>query len=123
MVDRPGEVFLLDNLAENQRGQETALTGKEVRLLESRPVWPRDLNPLPAARVVEYIARHVGARPRERDAVDERIISNLLQRQGRIIDSQDEVGGYPVVQPVTRKLKIPDSQIEAWLARLAEELE
>jgi hypothetical protein len=34
----------------------------------------------------------------KRDAVDERVITNVRAHQGRLIDSQDQVGGWPVLQ-------------------------
>jgi hypothetical protein len=34
----------------------------------------------------------------KRDAVDERVINNVRAHQGRLIDSQDQVGGWPTLQ-------------------------
>ena len=70
-----------------------------------------------------YVTEHVGARPKERDEVDMRIIQDFLDRKGEIIDSQDEVGGYPKYQSTFRKLDIPEDNIEAWLLSLAAALE
>ena len=39
-----------------------------------------------------------------------------------MIDSQQEVDGYPQIKMVRRPLDIP-SDVDAWLARLAAELE
>jgi hypothetical protein len=72
---------------------------------------------------MDHIVAHVGARPRDRDAVDRRIIRDLQQRTGRVIDSQDEVGGYPTATPTHRKLRIPTEDIDAWLTTLARDLE
>ncbi len=41
-----------------------------------------------------------------RDAVDERVIADVRNRTGRLIDSQDEVGGWPILK--TRDVR-PDS--------------
>jgi hypothetical protein len=49
------------------------------------------------ARVLETC----GARPWERDPIDARIVSDVRNGTGRIIDSEQEVGGYPV-RPETR---------------------
>jgi hypothetical protein len=35
---------------------------------------------------------------------------------GRIIDSQDEVGGYPDHEPAYRELDIPETDLKSWLA-------
>lgn len=44
----------------------------------------------------------VGARPAARDAVDTRILKDFVNRAGRIIDSQRDVGGFPVLPKNTR---------------------
>ncbi|MFW6164400.1 MAG: pectate lyase family protein [Planctomycetota bacterium] len=123
MVARPGAVFLADNIALDSAGQPVKVVGKGVRVVEEKPVWPEGLEPLPAEKVLDHVARHVGARPRDRDAADRRIIRDLRRRKGRIIDSQDDVGGYPQVQPVRRKLDVPGENVEEWLARMAAEVQ
>jgi hypothetical protein len=40
----------------------------------------------------------VGATRPRRDAVDERIVDAIRHEQGRIIDSQAQVGGWPVLK-------------------------
>lgn len=42
-----------------------------------------------------------GARPWDRDPIDSRIVDNVRKGTGKIIDSEQEVGGYPV-RPETR---------------------
>jgi hypothetical protein len=73
--------------------------------------------------VLDHVIRRVGARPRDRDEIDRRIIRQLLAREGRIIHSQDEVGGYPQVTPVHCRLEVPATGIDQWLKQLADELE
>ncbi|MCB1232909.1 MAG: gamma-glutamyltransferase [Verrucomicrobiae bacterium] len=42
----------------------------------------------------------------------------------KIINSQDEVGGYPAVEPATtRSLEVPEKHRDAWLEELAREVE
>jgi hypothetical protein len=72
---------------------------------------------------VAWVIAHSGARPKDRDDVDKRIVRDFEQRRGRFIDSQEEVGGYPKVAQVLRKLDVPKQNVEAWLAKLAAELE
>ncbi len=67
-----------------------------------------------------------GSRPADRSPIDQRIIDLVANDQGRIIDSQDEVGGYPSVTMTHRALEIPDGGAEAvdiWLKRQAEAVE
>ena len=70
-----------------------------------------------------HVARFAGARPAERDAIDQRIVSQAITGTARIIDSQDEVGGYPKVEPVTRMLEVPEKNRREWLEKLAREVE
>ncbi len=122
MVERPGEVYLSDNIALDRNGQPVAIAGAIVQQLDEKPVWPEGLEPLPADQVLEHVIRYVGARPRDRDPIDQRIIQQLIDREGKIINSQDEVGGYPEVEPVHRPLDIPDTDIQEWLDRMAADL-
>ena len=114
---------LEDNVAVDKNGAAVALTTGQVEILPNKPVWPRGLTARPAKEAVAYVIRHAGARPKDRDEVDLRIIREFQQRKGRIIDSQDDVGGYPKPKPTTRKLHVPEGNVDAWLAELASELE
>ena len=53
---------------------------------------------------------HVGALPR--DPVDQRIITDVINGTGKIINSQDEVGGWPILtgepEVDTNRNGIPD---------------
>jgi hypothetical protein len=51
---------------------------------------------MPANQVETYILTHVGARPWDRDAHDVRLLADVAESRGEIIDSETEVGGYPV---------------------------
>ena len=95
LVAAMGDAFMKDNLAFDAEGMALPLTYGNINILSEKPVWPTDLMPLPADEVVGYITGHVGARPKERDVVDKRIIQDFLDKKGQILDSQDEVGGYP----------------------------
>jgi hypothetical protein len=50
-----------------------------------------------AAEAAELVLAQAGASLR-RDAVDQRVIANVRNHQGRVIDSQQEVGGWPVLR-------------------------
>lgn len=59
------------------------------------PHWPAGLRLLPTGRVEADVLATAGARHWDRDEVDARIVAQVRQRTGRIIDSEREVGGYP----------------------------
>ena len=94
-------VHLRDNLVFDREGKPALLTGiakgATGHILEqsARVNWPPYVNPLPAAEVEETVLRHAGARPWDRDAIDQRIVRQSRDRTGRIIDSEQQVGGYP----------------------------
>lgn len=120
LITSPGDIYIEDNLAVPAEGSSAEIVGKNTKTLAARPVWPGGLKPLPAAAVVDDVLKNAGARPWDRDAVDQRILREFHERGGRIIDSQEEVGGYPGYAPTRRVLPVPDSQRREWLSKLGE---
>ncbi|MEW6732746.1 MAG: hypothetical protein AB1489_15575 [Acidobacteriota bacterium] len=45
--------------------------------------------------VLKQVLRHAGATAPKRDSVDERIVNDVVNGTGQIIDNPEEVGGYP----------------------------
>ena len=123
LVSSRGDAYLEDNLAFTRDGQPGPLVSGSVNLLTKKPVWPEGLRALPSGEVVASVIAHAGARPKDRDETDLRIIRNLVERKGRVIDSQEEVGGYPQTAMRTRKCDGPSGPVEEWLARFADEVE
>lgn len=102
------ELFAAGNLAVDRLGRELPAVGRyttaPARLitLPERPVWPAAAPILDAAAVQDAVVREVGARPWDRDPVDSRILANVIEGRGGVIDSEAEVGGYPAPEPVRR---------------------
>jgi len=107
------ELYREDNIAVDNQGAALPMIGRYTnasgsptgRLIEVavRPKLPLDLDPLPASEVVDAVLAHAGARPWERDAVDRRVIDDVKSGGGRIIDSENDVGGYPPALPATHR--------------------
>ncbi len=57
----------------------------------------------------EWVFKRSGSRPAERDLVDSRIVNEVKSRTGRIIDSQDQVGGWPQVKQTYEYFPIPSN--------------
>ena len=76
--------------------------GIEV-LVEARPVWPKGLVPILASEVKEHVLSNAGAFPWDRDEIDQKIIEGVETGNGRIINSETEVGSYPEIKMVYRK--------------------
>ncbi|MAE93877.1 MAG: pectate lyase [Deltaproteobacteria bacterium] len=58
----------------------------------------RSLAALPALRAYDRVLREAGA-SLPRDDVDRRVIRQVIEQSGVIIDSQEQVGGWPAVPP------------------------
>ena len=123
LVQSKGDVYLEDNVALDRAGNPAPMTAGKINILKEKPVWPEGLEALPPKGVIEYVIYHAGARPKDRDEIDKRIIREFRERKGRIIDSQDQVGGYPKCEMTKRPLVIPEKGVEEWLVRLAQEIE
>jgi len=96
----------------------------------SPPVWPPNLKILNSEDVEKYVLANAGARPFDRDAVDLRIINDVKNGTGRIIDSPKDVGGWPVLAKNKKVLDIPQNphkdddgdgytNLEEWLQKLS----
>ncbi|HVQ07664.1 MAG TPA: pectate lyase [Allosphingosinicella sp.] len=95
-----------DNIAVDRQGRPVPMLGRyttsPARIIEvARPVvWPAGLPVLPANQVETHVLRHAGARPWDRDPHDIRVIFDVAEGRGEIIDDERQVGGYPQVEPV-----------------------
>lgn len=102
------EYFGRDNIAVDRIGEPIPMFGRyatgRARIIQVRraPVWPEGLTPMAAADVERHVLHNAGARPWDRDRNDIRVISDSAEGRGHIIDSETEVGGYPV-QTTTRR--------------------
>ena len=77
---------------------------------------------LPSGKVPDRVLDNAGSRPKMRDAVDRRIVDDVKKGSGKMINSQEEVGGYPQHEMTRRQLSIPAKHIEKWLQKLSDEL-
>jgi pectate lyase len=94
------EWYAEDNLAVDRLGRPLPQTGRYTTALVdfvpiARPPLPAGVKPIPSAEVQDAVIRSAGARPWERDAIDARIVANVIEARGAIIDSEAEVDGYP----------------------------
>lgn len=98
--------------------------------LEQPMVTLEPLTRRPAEEVAEHVLAAAGAWASARDAIDERVVVSVREGLGAIIDTPEEVGGLPPIEPVHRPLDIPanpheDSNgngytnLEEWLHGLA----
>ncbi len=82
------------------------------RLAEPLNIAPHTTEP--ASSAYARVLAHAGA-SKLRDAVDERIVRQVRQRGGRLIDSQAEVGGWPELRTLPAPLDSDgDGLPDAW---------
>ena len=89
-----------DNIAVGRRGKPLPMYGRyttsAAKIVElPRPhIWPVGLPVLPASEVETHVLRFAGARPWDRDSHDIRVIFDVAEGRGQIIDDEKQVGGY-----------------------------
>jgi hypothetical protein len=102
------QLHMRDNIAVNRLGAPLPMLGRyttsPARIIEVArpPLWPTGFVALRAQDVQRSVLAKAGARAWDRDAHDVRVIADVAEGRGRIIDSEQEVRGYPVQQE-TRK--------------------
>lgn len=123
-IDPGGRAYLRDNFAIDAQGSQLLIADDEVVPLDAWPAWAPALPRVNAVDVASSVLRSAGARPARRDPIDARIVRSVIEGTGRIIDSQEQVGGYPDRPQTTQSLSVPegaDARRE-WLATLSAEL-
>lgn len=105
--------------------------------VNSSPNWIPNLQARKSNVVKNWILSNVGARRADGDPIDLRILNDVRNGTGRIIDSQDDVGGWPPLANNVRGVggipafSIPANEIqpsgytkvEEWLHFLAKQVE
>ncbi|MSU50154.1 MAG: pectate lyase [Opitutus sp.] len=71
---------------------------RQVRTVD-RPFAAPPVKTVSAPTALELVLATVGASLPGRDAVDARLVNHVRTGGGKIIDSQNEVGGWPVLKP------------------------
>jgi len=107
------DLYLHDNIAVDRIGDPLPMQGRYTtaavapRMMKDPPPLPFGVKPIPATQVQDAVIAAVGARPWDRDDIDRRILENTIEGRGHILDSQDEVRGYPK-HAETRQAFVPE---------------
>lgn len=95
------EYYGRDNIAVDQIGRPLPMFGRyttspaKIIEVEKPPLWPQGLHPIAAVDVQRTVLHEAGARPWDRDYDDVRLIADVAEGRGRIIDSETDIHGYP----------------------------
>ena len=102
------EFYGKNNVAVDRIGQPLPLfgrytTGRAQLIEKDKPLhWPEGLSAKAAIDVERWVLMNVGARTWDRDYNDIRLLADVAEGRGKIIDSENEVGGYPVFKETRR---------------------
>jgi len=105
------ELYLQDNIAVNDVGQAVAhigvYTASQARILTvEKPYLPPDIKVFPAQDLERALPLAAGARPWARDPIDFKLLSDVAEGRGQIIDSEvDNAMGYPRYPPTHRPFR------------------
>ena len=116
------EIYIADNLSEETPNPVTDDPWLNVKLEGGAPTFddvrvfspvnfPTGFIPQESSTTKVDIIINVGARPSDRDTVDKRVINDVAHGTGMIIDSQEDVGGWPVL---AENYRIPDVPHNPW---------
>jgi len=96
------DLYLQDNLVVDRVGNKSiqdtgSYTTAPLKLnrVKSAPALPFGVTLLASEKVQDTVIENVGATPWNRDLIDRRIVADVIEGRGEIIDSQEQVGGYP----------------------------
>ena len=111
------ELYEEDNIAVDRIGNSLPKFGRYTTsnaqiLPMPKPAMPFGVTPLRATSVEESVIRNAGARPWDRDAIDSRIVADTVEGRGEIINSEEQVGGYPVQQETRQPFNPKDWHLD-----------
>lgn len=119
-----GRVYLDDNIIKDTGGNDLTVAGVGIIPLDEPPLWPDGLETIPAHESFYEVLRTVGPQPGQREPVTERVVTTVAEGTGGIINSQNDVGGYPNYSETRRSLTVPDGAgaRRAWLDSIENEI-
>jgi pectate lyase len=94
------------------------IDGKRQVRTVAEPFGAAPVKTVSAERAFEAVLREVGASRPRRDSVDARIVDQVRRRRGSIIDSQEQMGGWPNLSSKTAPVDSDDDGLpDAWERR------
>lgn len=113
---------LEDNIAVDKWGNPLPMIGRNTtsraKIIEDATFkLPDGVAVLPAEDVERYVLKNAGARPWDRDKHDVRVLADTAEGRGEIIDSQEQVGGYPKMKSTARKFNPDDWHLDTMMPK------
>ncbi|HYM36762.1 MAG TPA: hypothetical protein VET48_15285, partial [Steroidobacteraceae bacterium] len=118
------EIYEEDNIAVDRLGNPLPKFGRYTTsaakiIPMKKPVLPYGVKLMSAVEVQDAVIRDAGARPWDRDKVDSRIVADTIEGRGKIIDSEEEVGGYPEYPETRQKFNEKDWDLATMAPKVA----
>lgn len=102
------ELHMRDNIAVDMWGKPVPQVGTYTQsgarmIVTQTPYQPKDIRIIPAYRIEREIYYSAGARPWDRDKIDLKLLSDVAEGRGEIIDHESQNAmGYPKYPATTR---------------------
>lgn len=106
------------NTSDTKGYKPEQIVSPDVEGIDVQPIQTSHYKVLAAEKVTASVLKNAGSRPESRNSVDQRIINEVVSGKGKVINSQDEVGGYPNDLAKRRQLSVPAKGIEKWLEKI-----
>ncbi len=102
------QLHLHDNIAVDRQGRPVPMSARysagSARILEAAvPYLPPRLRSLAASRVEDELLPAAGARPWDRDPIDFKLLSDVAEDRGHIVDSEADSSGLPKFAATKRR--------------------
>jgi hypothetical protein len=131
MIGGAGDLtyFGRDNVAVDRMGAPMPMIGRystqpaKIIEVDKAPLWPEGLVPWPSSDVEYKIQMDVGARPWDRDYDDVRLLMDVTEGRGRIINSEADIHGYPKQDATTRAFSAADWDMDTMTPKSASVLD
>lgn len=107
-IHQETRVYLSGNLTSDPRDGNPAVMAARAQYAESRFIAGSEqfvssgITTHTAPSAYDLVINNAGASYPTRDSIDQRIVSQVLNRSGQIIDSQNQVGGWSIYTTATR---------------------
>jgi hypothetical protein len=98
----------------NQSGEPIPMFGRyttspaKIIMEKKPPLWPPYVTVMPSAAVQQFVLHNAGARPWDRDYDDVRLLADVAEGRGTVINSENDIHGYPVQKPTERPFNPED---------------
>jgi hypothetical protein len=126
MIGGSGDIELYeeDNIAVDRLGNSLPKFGRYTTsaaqiLPMAKPALPFGVTPIGAVSVEESVIMNAGARPWDRDPIDSRIVADTIEGRGEIINSEVQVGGYPVQKETRQSFNEKDWDLSTMTPKVA----